>query len=177
MHGEIHELRVSAAGAGASLGRLVAGSRAYPCALGRSGIRRLKREGDGATPAGAFYLRRLFFRADKSPVPECGLDMLPISPDMGWCDDPDHADYNTLVELPHPASHEKMWRDDRFYDFVIETSHNADPPLRGRGSAIFMHVARDGFAPTEGCIALQRDSLRRLLRLLGPETCLVIGGG
>jgi L,D-peptidoglycan transpeptidase YkuD (ErfK/YbiS/YcfS/YnhG family) len=133
------------------------------CALGRGGIRADKQEGDGATPAGLLPLRRVFWRADRGPRPATALPAEPIAPGDGWCDDPGHADYNAFVRLPHPARHERLWRDDALYDVVAVLGWNDAPVARGRGSAIFLHVARPDLGPTEGCVALPERDLRRLL--------------
>jgi L,D-peptidoglycan transpeptidase YkuD (ErfK/YbiS/YcfS/YnhG family) len=153
---------------------LTAGSLTLPCALGRGGITATKREGDGATPKGEFSLRKLYFRPDRGPIPRCGLDIETITPDLGWCDDPQSPAYNRPVILPFSASHETMWRDDHLYDLVIVIGHNDAPPRKGAGSAIFLHLAREGFSPTEGCIALRRSDLIRLLPRIGPETVIDI---
>lgn len=133
------------------------------CALGRGGIRPDKQEGDGATPVGLLPLRRLLWRADRGPRPATALPAEPIAPGDGWCDDPAHADYNRAVRLPHPARHERLWRDDAVYDVVAVLGWNDAPVARGRGSAIFLHVARPDLGPTEGCVALPEAALRRLL--------------
>lgn len=133
------------------------------CALGRGGIRADKQEGDGATPVGLLPLRRVLWRADRGPRPATALPAEPIAPGDGWCDDPGHADYNRAVRLPHPARHERLWREDSLYDVVAMLGWNDAPVVRGRGSAIFLHVARADLAPTEGCVALPEQDLRRLL--------------
>jgi L,D-peptidoglycan transpeptidase YkuD (ErfK/YbiS/YcfS/YnhG family) len=143
--------------------RLRAGGKSFRCALGATGVTTAKREGDRATPAGRFPLRRVFFRADRMASPRTTLPATPIGPADGWCDDPGDPRYNRLVPLPYPASHETLWREDHVYDIVVELGYNDDPPVPGRGSAIFMHVARPGYAPTEGCVALAADDLRRVL--------------
>jgi L,D-peptidoglycan transpeptidase YkuD (ErfK/YbiS/YcfS/YnhG family) len=155
-------------------GRLMAGPLTLPCALGRSGITRMKREGDGATPAGRFALIAGFWRADRLGRPQGGLAWRAIRPGDGWCDAPTDPAYNRPVTLPYPASAEEMRRDDHLYDVVIDIAWNRGPIIKGRGSAIFMHCARDGFAPTAGCVALRRADLVRLLRLLGPCTLMEI---
>ncbi|WP_299444196.1 L,D-transpeptidase family protein [uncultured Rhodospira sp.] len=152
------------------------GQRALPCALGRGGLTTDKREGDGATPVGQWPLRRLFWRPDRLDTPpavgQSGLLVTPIDPAMGWCDDPDHADYNRLVALPHPARHETLWRDDGLYDVVVVLGYNDAPPQPRRGSAIFLHCARPdpaaphGLSPTAGCIALPRPDLLAVLAAL-----------
>lgn len=134
-----------------------------PVILGAAGIRAAKEEGDHATPAGLLRLRRVLYRADRGPAPACAVSREAIAPDDGWCDDPAHADYNRPVQLPHPGRHERLWRDDRLYDIVGVLGWNDDPVVRHRGSAIFLHVAHADGRPTEGCIAMQPDALRRVL--------------
>ncbi|MBR0671678.1 L,D-transpeptidase family protein [Neoroseomonas soli] len=133
------------------------------CALGAGGIRADKREGDGATPTGLLPIRRILWRADRGPRPACTLPAEPIASEDGWCDDPGHPDYNRPIRLPHAARHERLWRDDAIYDVIAVLGWNDAPVQRGRGSAIFLHVARPGLAPTEGCVALPENDLRRLL--------------
>jgi L,D-peptidoglycan transpeptidase YkuD (ErfK/YbiS/YcfS/YnhG family) len=144
-------------------GRVTLGPDTFRIALGRGGIRADKQEGDGATPAGILPLRRVLYRADRVSSPVCAVPLEPIGPDDGWCDDPTHRDYNRPVRLPHDARHEVLWRDDPLYDIVGVLGWNDDPPVRGRGSAIFLHLARPDLAPTEGCLALPQADLRRLL--------------
>ncbi len=169
-------IRVHQIGAESNRGILTAGNVVMPCALGRSGIRRRKREGDGVSPQGVFPFRKLYFRPDRGFRPVCGLEIEPTRPDLGWCDDPGSFHYNRPVDLPFAGSHERMWRDDHLYDLVIVIGHNDDPaPRRPFGSAIFMHLAREGFAPTEGCVALRRGDMIRLLGRIGPQTVIAIG--
>ena len=157
-------------------GRLVAGAGVISCALGRSGLRAVKREGDGASPRGVFRLRGGFFRPDRFPVrPATPLPLRAIRPDDGWCDAAGDRRYNRPIRLPSPTSAEAMWRDDGLYDLVLDLDHNRGPIRPGAGSAIFMHIARAGFRPTEGCVALRPADLRRLLRRLGPSTRIAIG--
>lgn len=157
-------------------GWLVAGGRVLPCALGRAGVTRDKREGDGATPAGRFAPLQAFWRADRAPRPRTALRLRAIGPRDGWCDAPRDRNYNRRVALPYPASAERMMRDDGLYDLVVDLSANRRPILKGRGSAIFLHVARPGFLPTEGCIALEKRALARLLPRIGPRTRIVVIG-
>lgn len=156
----------------ATRGKLIAGPLVIPCALGRGGIRPVKREGDGVTPAGRFRLLQGFHRARYRPA--CGLPLRPIRPQDGWCDAPKDPRYNRPVRLPFRPSHERMWREDGLYDLVLDIAYNRGPIVKGAGSAIFMHVARPGFSPTEGCVALRQADLRRLMRRLGPRTVLDI---
>jgi L,D-peptidoglycan transpeptidase YkuD (ErfK/YbiS/YcfS/YnhG family) len=162
--------------AACTTGRLVIGPISVPCALGRSGLSHRKREGDGATPAGLFGLRRLFYRADQGFRPRTGLHTQALKMADGWCDASRDPNYNRLVQHPYPASAEQMWRGDRLYDVVIVIGHNDRPRVTGAGSAIFMHIARDGFKPTEGCIAVRAADMRRILPLLSRNTEIVILG-
>jgi L,D-peptidoglycan transpeptidase YkuD (ErfK/YbiS/YcfS/YnhG family) len=129
------------------------------CALGKGGITAGKREGDGATPQGLMRLERVLYRADRLARPRAVVPVQPLAPEDGWCDDPDHADYNRPLTLPHEARHERLWRDDGVYDVIGVLGWNLAPVERGRGSAIFLHVARPGFGPTEGCVALPMADL------------------
>ena len=143
------------------------------CAIGRSGVSFDKHEGDGATPLGRFPLRRVFYRADRIAAPATGLPCVAIAEDLGWCDDPDvPQSYNRAVRLPFSGSHERMWRDDHVYDIVVELGWNDSPPVPGLGSAIFMHLSRPDWSPTEGCVALLEQDLRRVLSALGPTALM-----
>lgn len=155
-----------------SLGILRFEDGEYPCALGSGGVLAAKREGDGATPVGTFFLRQVFYRPDRLPQPDSGLPVRALTRDDGWCDDPAHSDYNRLVRLPFEASHEVMWRADNLYDVIVVVGHNDDPPEPGRGSAIFIHCAAADFAPTEGCVALAREDLVELLPRLTSDMAL-----
>ena len=139
------------------------GERRFRRAIGRGGISTDKREGDGATPAGKLALTRVLYRPDRIERPETILPCAALGRDDGWCDAPDDPAYNQPVRLPHGASAETMWRDDGVYDLVVVTDHNAEPVVPGRGSAIFVHVARPDFAPTEGCIAFSLEDLRSIV--------------
>lgn len=155
-------------------GRLSWPGGAAAAACGRGGVRADKREGDGASPAGRFALLPGYYRADRIAPPPTHLAMTALKPNDAWVDDPLDPRYNRLVSLPYLAHHEEMWRDDGLYDLVVPIGYNTDPPLPGRGSAIFLHVARPDFAATEGCIAVARDVLARVLGLLGPGSTITI---
>jgi L,D-peptidoglycan transpeptidase YkuD (ErfK/YbiS/YcfS/YnhG family) len=155
-------------------GWLAAGSQRIAVALGRSGIKADKREGDGATPAGSFRPVRLWWRNDRAPRPAILLPARPIDPADGWCEDPADRRYNRPIRLETGAAGDRLARSDALYDLVIEIDHNTQPRIAGRGSAVFIHVARPGLGPTAGCIAMPAPALKRLLRRLGPNTRIVI---
>ncbi len=146
------------------------------CALGRSGVVAAgkKREGDGATPLGSWPMRQVFWRADRLPRPATRLPVMPLGAEMGWCDDSTHPAYNKPVQLPFGAGHEMLWREDHIYDLILVLGYNDDPPAPGRGSAIFLHLAREDFSPTEGCVACARDDLIDILKHAQPGDRLTI---
>ena len=148
-------------------GRFRLDGRETRCALGKGGVvaARDKREGDGKSPLGLWPIRRVLYRPDKSDAPETRLPTKALERDDGWCDAPGDPAYNRAVKLPHPASAEQMWREDDVYDLVCVLAHNDDPPVSPLGSAIFMHLARPDFSPTEGCVALSREDMLELLSL------------
>ena len=134
----------------------------------------MTREGDGATPIGNWRMVEVRYRADRVRRPRCVLTPVPLRPDDGWCDDTRDRNYNRHVRHPYPASAERMWRNDRLYDIVVVLDHNRLPRMRGAGSAIFVHLARPGYAPTEGCIGLSEHNLRELLRRVGRRKLQVV---
>ena len=158
-----------------SRGWLLAGPLALPVALGRGGIRANKREGDGGTPRGAFRLRRIWWRADRAPRPLTLLPVRRIRAEDGWCEDPLDRHYNRPIRLEPQHPGDRLRRADHLYDLIVELDHNTRPRIAGRGSAVFMHIARPGFAPTAGCVALTAAALRRLVAHAGPRTRIVVG--
>jgi len=162
-----------------SQGTLTLGDKIFPCALGKQGITGAKREGDLKTPVGGFPLRTVFYRYDKLSSPIYSkVPMMALLEEDGWCDDPQDRAYNQSVMLPYHASAESLWRDDDLYDVIVVLGHNDDPAEEGKGSAIFLHVARevshDGFEGTQGCIALKKEDLLEILPILSPETTLKV---
>ncbi|MBF0562030.1 MAG: L,D-transpeptidase family protein [Alphaproteobacteria bacterium] len=144
------------------------------CAIGRGGINLDKREGDGVTPVGCFPLRQVLFRLDRIPAPLTCLPMRALEPPDGWCDDVRDPAYNRAVTLPYPARCESLWRDDGLYDVIVVLGHNDDPVVPGAGSAIFLHVARPDYGPTEGCVALAMPDLLRLIAICDATARLCI---
>ena len=163
-------IRVRRGPAGRSRGVLLAGAHAIPAVLGRSGIAADKREGDGATPRGRFALTRLWWRPDRAPRPRSLLPVRRIDPALAWCENPADRRYNRPFRRSANEPGDRLWRDDRLYDLMIEISHNTRPRVAGRGSAVFLHVARPDRSGTAGCVALDAKDLQRLLGRLGPNT-------
>ena len=133
-----------------------------------------KREGDGASPAGLWPLRRVLWRPDRGSAPVARLPHAPIAPDDGWCDAPGAPDYNQPVKLPYAASAEALWREDRIYDLIVVLGYNDTPVVPRAGSAIFLHLARPDFSPTEGCVAVEPGDLIHLLAHARPGDALRI---
>lgn len=159
----------------AARGWLSWGPFRVPCALGGAGQRVLKREGDSATPIGRWPLQRALFRPDQLGRPRTRLPTRALRRHDGWCDSPGDRNYNRPVRLPYGASAEEMWRRDGIYDLVVVLGYNDRPRRRGAGSAIFLHLARDGMTPTAGCIALRRADARRLVAHFRPGDLIRIG--
>lgn len=155
-------------------GMISCGKQRWSCALGRAGLGQKNTEGDGLTPLGRHAFGRVFWRSDRLSEPKTSLHCQPIVETMGWCDDPDQDDYNTLITLPHAGSFEELWRQDHVYDLIVELLYNTNPIVLGHGSAIFMHVARPDFNPTEGCIALKQKDLLMLLTMLNENSVLIV---
>ncbi len=144
------------------------------CALGRGGLGPDKLEGDWMTPEGRFSLRRVMYRPDRLERPNTVLPVRELDPGDGWCDDPEDPLYNKPVRLPFAAGHEVLWRGDGIYDVIVVLGHNDSPPIPGKGSAVFLHVAGPNYPPTGGCVALALDDLLELLGDCAPETFLCV---
>lgn len=144
----------------------------YVCAVGKNGFaadKNAKREGDGKTPIGSFFLRECWYRADKMAAPKTSLPLKIIHENDGWCDDPASPDYNKHILLPYHFSHEKLWREDNIYDLIIPIGYNDEAVESGNGSAIFMHIAKPDYTGTEGCVALAKNDLLEILPYLSPD--------
>jgi L,D-peptidoglycan transpeptidase YkuD (ErfK/YbiS/YcfS/YnhG family) len=170
----LSSLRVRARPGRRTLGWLLAGPLAVPVALGRAGIKADKREGDGGTPRGRFRPLRLWWRADRLPRPQTSLPVRRIGPNDAWCEDPRDRRYNRPFQRTAKEPGDRLRRDDELYDLIIEIDHNTRPRIAGRGSAVFIHIARSAFAPTAGCVALRSSDLQRLLGRLSLRTRILI---
>ena len=157
-------------------GRIALGHGVRPAALGRTGIRALKREGDGGTPLGRFPVRQVLYRADRTMRPRTRLPVRTIRSDDGWCEDPADRNYNRLVTLSQQSRADRLTRSDHLYDLILVLGYNDRPRVRGKGSAIFVHLARPDYAPTAGCIALSRHDLMMLLAELRPGSSITVRG-
>jgi len=166
----VRQIHVRAINGRATTGVLTAGNLRVRCAVGRGGLKVLKREGDGGTPKGEWPLRRLILRPDKLRFVTHQLPCRFLKPDDGWCEAPDDPRYNQPVKLPYGAVSDHMWRQDDLYDAIVVLGHNDRPRRRNFGSAVFFHVARPDFGPTAGCVAVAKADIRKILKLVGPKT-------
>ena len=155
-------------------GWLVAGPFRIPCALGPAGIVRIKREGDGGTPAGRFALLWGYFRPDRPRPPAGGVPLRAMRRDTGWCEDPTSPRYNRPVAAPSRDATDRMWRDDAIYDLTFVLDQNFSQRAKGRGSAIFFHIARANLSPTAGCVAIPACSMRKLAPRLSRDATMII---
>lgn len=156
-------------------GWLVAGNQTFPVTLGRGGIKANKFEGDGGTPRGVFHPVQLWWRADRHPRPRSHLPMRPIRAGDAWSEDPADRHYNRPIQRTAENNGDRLMRDDHLYDFIIEIDHNMMPRIANRGSAVFMHLARENFSPTAGCVGMTKAAMLQLLARIGPETKIIIG--
>jgi L,D-peptidoglycan transpeptidase YkuD (ErfK/YbiS/YcfS/YnhG family) len=150
--------------------------KTYNCTLGKHGVvsDADKQEGDQCTPAGLFPFRWLYYRPDRIERPATLIETRPLAPNDGWCDEPKDENYNCPVALPYKAKVEALWREDHCYDLLAVIGHNDQPAIANGGSAIFIHVARDGMLPTRGCVALSRDDFIEVFETISPNSIVRI---
>ncbi len=147
----------------------------FRCSIGKAGIKSKIKEGDNITPKGIFKLLKLYYRADKIKKIETELKKIKIKKNMGWCDVPKSKNYNKEIKIPNKFSYEKLYRRDNIYDLIIVLSYNIKPIIKNKGSAIFIHIAKNRYIPTEGCIALKKNHLIKILKEIRSDTLIKIG--
>ena len=145
------------------------------CAIGLNGLTKNKQEGDLSTPIGTFHFDKIYYRADRLGNMKFIIDSSIISKDDGWCDDQKSNLYNQHIKFPFQGSAEHLYRDDHVYDIVCVLNYNTSPIMPGRGSAIFLHIAKSGFLGTEGCIAIEREALIEIATNLTTASTITIG--
>jgi L,D-peptidoglycan transpeptidase YkuD (ErfK/YbiS/YcfS/YnhG family) len=146
----------------------------FKCALGKTGIKKNKLEGDKSTPFGTFNILKVYYRDDKIKKIKTNLKKIKIKKNMGWCDDSTSRFYNKQIKLPNKSKHEKLFRNDNLYNVILVLDYNISPTIKNKGSAIFLHVAKNNFAPTNGCVALKQNDLLFLLSLINKNTKIKI---
>ena len=140
-------------------------NKIYKCALGRNGIKKRKQEGDGCTPEGTYSLGPLYYRSDRIKKLKTNFNAIPIEKDMFWSDYPQSEHYNKLIRFKD-SSYENLYKENHTYDIILVINYNVSPIIKGKGSAIFLHVAKKDFSPTSGCIALKKKCLFEILEKL-----------
>ena len=146
----------------------------FRCALGKAGIGKKKIEGDSITPRGKFNIVKIYYRSDRVKKISSKYRLIKISKNMGWCDDPNSKSYNQLINLPTKYTHEKLYRKDNVYDLLIVLNYNMRPIFKNKGSAIFIHIARQNYKKTSGCVAIKKPHLIKLIKTIKKNTKVVI---
>jgi len=146
----------------------------YRCALGKAGVNKKIKEGDNVTPKGVFKITKIYYRADKIKSIKTNIKKIKIRKNMGWCDDPVSRFYNQQIKLPSKYSHEKLYRNDDLYDLIAVLNYNTNPIIKNKGSAIFMHITKNSYKKTEGCIALKKENLINILVQIKKNTKIKI---
>ena len=146
----------------------------FRCALGKAGIKKKEREGDNVTPKGTFKITKIYYRHDKIKNIKTLIKKIKIKKNMGWCDDSTSSFYNRQIELPSQLSHERLYRNDNFYDLILILNYNTNPIIKNKGSAIFMHIANKYYRKTKGCIALSKENLIELVSKIKKKTKIKI---
>ena len=149
---------------------LIYGNYKVKCAIGKRGIRKKRKEGDLITPKGNYSIKKLFYRKDRVNKLKTKLKKNIINKNFGWCDDPKSRKYNQLIKYPFNYSYEKLYRKDRIYDIILVLDYNINPIKKNIGSAIFIHVAKNNYMRTKGCVAIKKNSLRKLIQLINKNT-------
>ena len=147
----------------------------FRCALGKGGIKQKEREGDFITPKGKFKLIKIYYRSDRIKKISSVLKKIKIKKNMGWCDDVSSNYYNKQIKINKKIGHEKLLRKDNLYDIIVVLNYNLDPIIKGKGSAIFLHVAKKNYNKTQGCIALKKNDLLHLVSKIKKNTQIRIG--
>ena len=146
----------------------------FKCALGKAGIGKKKLEGDQITPKGTYKIVKIYFRKDRLKKISSKFKLIEIKKNMGWCDDPKSKKYNQLIKLPSQYSHENLYRKNSIYDLILVLNYNMNPIIKNKGSAIFIHIANKKFKNTEGCIAIEKKNLVRLVKIINKRTQVII---
>jgi len=155
-------------------GYLIFKNLKFRCSVGKAGIKNKIKEGDNITPKGIFKLLKLYYRADRIKKIDTELKKIKIKKNMGWCDDPESRYYNKEIKIPNNFSYEKLYRNENIYDLIIVLSYNISPTIKNKGSAIFIHIAKDKYLPTQGCIALKKIHLIKILKEIKLNTLIKI---
>ena len=144
------------------------------CAIGKRGIGKKQKEGDEITPRGTFRIKNILYRKDKINNLRSIIKKTPIEKNMGWCDDPKSKDYNKLIKYPFNYTSEKLYKSDNIYDIILVLNFNMHPIKKNKGSAIFIHISNNKYSPTQGCIAIQKKELLKMIEFIDKKTKIII---
>ena len=144
------------------------------CAIGKKGIGSKKKEGDLITPRGKYKVKYILYRKDRIKKIQSEMSVIKIEKNMGWCDDPRSRNYNKLIKLPSSYKHEKLFKKENIYDIILVLNYNMRPIKKNKGSAIFIHVSKKNFRKTEGCIAIQKRDLLKIVKEIKKNTKVMI---
>ena len=146
----------------------------FRCALGKNGIKKKTKEGDNITPIGIFKIIKIYYRYDKIKNLKTSIKKIKIKKNIGWCDDPKSSFYNQQIKLPYKFNYEKLYRNDHIYDLLAVLNYNTNPVVKNKGSAIFIHITKNNYKPTAGCLALKKGDLIKLLQTINKNTKIKI---
>jgi L,D-peptidoglycan transpeptidase YkuD (ErfK/YbiS/YcfS/YnhG family) len=146
----------------------------FRCAIGKAGIKKKVKEGDNITPKGIFKITRIYYRSDKIKLIKTNIKKVKIKKNMGWCDDPKSRFYNMQIKLPNKYGHEKLYRNDNLYDLVAVLNYNTNPVVKNKGSAIFIHITKNSYKKTAGCVALKKKDLIKIISKIKKNTKIKI---
>jgi L,D-peptidoglycan transpeptidase YkuD (ErfK/YbiS/YcfS/YnhG family) len=146
----------------------------FRCALGKTGIGKKKIEGDNITPKGLYKIVKIYYRKDRIKKISSKFELIKITKNIGWCDDPNSEKYNQIINLPTKYSYEKLYRKDNIYDLILVLNYNMNPVVKNKGSAIFIHIAKQEYQPTQGCIALKKGNLIKLISKINKNIAIKI---
>ena len=149
---------------------LIYNDKSFQCAIGKSGTAEKKIEGDGCTPLGTYLIKEVFYRSDRVNLPNISFPTTALESNFGWCDDIYSNEYNKLIKFPFKESAERLFRSDNIYDIICVLNYNLDPIVKNKGSAIFLHIARDDYSGTQGCVAISEKNLVLLLTMINKNT-------
>ena len=154
--------------------KLIINNYKVKCAVGKRGIEVKRKEGDHITPRGKFKIKCILYRKDRIPKLNSKINKLVIKKNMGWCDDPDSKKYNKLIKFPFNYSAERLYRSDNIYDIILVLNFNSNPVIKNKGSAIFIHIAKEKFKNTKGCVAVSKINLKKIVRMINKKTTINI---
>ena len=146
----------------------------FKCALGKAGVGKKRAEGDNITPKGTYKIIQIYYRKDRIKKISSKFKLIKINKNMGWCNDPRSKKYNQLIKLPSKYTYERLFRKDNLYDLILVLNYNINPIIKNKGSAIFIHITKNKYKKTAGCVALKKSNLLKLIKVVKKKTKVII---